>query len=603
MTDKKKQKNEEVENEADFTSDDVVSAKKVVYAEIDDEITSIYDKIHQVKANDVYLVIPKRAAIFQSIINLKILKRKAESLGKKIYFVTNDKNGTYLANEVGIPVYDRASDGKPSFFSTDTNDEKLRITPLKATVNSFDEDTPTRVSERKLSISELLRKNKGGQKTVDVTKLQSTKPKEKKDKPRFVIVAPNRHALIALVVLSVFVLLTIIYIALPGVTIYLTPAASVLEKSVNITLADYQKNKAELDTHPSHMIASYPVDITVTKTLNSLTTGKKFSERGANASGKITIINTTNQEWPLIAKTRFQTSEGIVFRITNGVTVPPATAQGTGKIEIFVMADPTDAYGAIVGDRGNIPPSRFSLPGLRDDSRSKVYAESKANMTGGITDFVSYISKEDLDSAQARAKEEVIKNSIEELRKAVTEKTKLVEGATVYNLLEGDGAVKVGDVKLTVPPGLEGKELKQFDITAEVHVSGVYYERDAMVEILKSELLLKKSPQKDLLRINDDSTNYRIFEWDENRGKIKLTANIKGIEQFSIDPDKENGQRLLQKIRDHIAGKDIEEAKLYMQNLPEINKVSIESWPVWSPTIPKLSDNIDFEIRDSVMVE
>lgn len=615
MADKKKQKpdairklQQEVKQDAGdeinvASEDELVSAKKVIYAEIDDEITSIYDKLHHISADDVYIVIPKRAAIFQSIVNLKILKRKAEHLGKKIYFVTNDKNGTYLANEVGITVYDRASDGKPSLFSTNINDEKLRITPLKATINSLEEETPTRLNERKLSISELLRKNKGGKKAVDVTRLQSNKPKEKKDKPKFVLVAPNRHALIALVVLSVFVLLTIIYIALPGVTVYLTPSATVLEKSVNITLADFQGNKAELDTHPPHMIASYPIEITTKKTVNNLTTGKKFSERGANATGKLTIINTTNQEWPLIAKTRFQTKEGIVFRVTNGVNVPAATNQGVGKIDVFVIADPLDAYGVIAGERGNITPTTFFLPGLKEDSRSKLYAESKENMTGGITDYVSYVSKEDVESAKSRLKDDIVKDAIEELRQAVAEKTKLVEGATVYNLLEGEGAIKIGEVKIDVPADVEGKELKQFDVTGEVKISGVYYERDAMLEILKAELLLKKSPQKDLLRISDDSTNYRIFEWDENRGKIKLTANIKGIEQFSIDPNKENGQRLLKKIRDHIAGKDIEDAKLYMQNLPEINKVEIKSWPVWAPTIPKLPDNIEFEIRDAVMVE
>jgi hypothetical protein len=603
MADKKKQKSDEKEKAKQTTEDELVPVKKVIYAEIDDEITSLYDKILTVKAPDVYIVIPKRAAIFQSAVNLKILKRKAETLDKKMYFVTNDKNGTYLANEVGIPVYDRATEGKPSFFSSDTNDEKLRITPLKATINSVEDSAPTRLHERKLSISELLRKNKTGKSTVDVTKLQSPKPKEKKDKPRFVIVAPNRHALFALVVLSVFILLTIVYIALPGVTVYLTPSASVLEKSVNITLADFQQNKAELDTHPSHVIASYPIDITVTKTLNSVPTGKKISEKGANSSGKITIINTTNQEWPLVSSTRFQTKEGIVFRIPNGITVPPATNQGSGKAEAFVVADPTDSYGAIVGERGNISPSKFFLPGLKADSQSKLYAESKANMTGGITDFTTYITEEDLNSAKIRLQNELVKSAVEELRKGVVDKVKLVEGAAQYTLLEGDGAIKIGDVKIDVPVDLEGKDLPQFDLTGEVHVSGVYYEHDAMLEILKAELLLKKSPQKDLLRINEDSTNYRIFEWDENRGKIKLTANIKGIEQFSIDPEKESGQRLLQKIRDHIAGKNIEDAKLYMQNLPEINKVEIDSWPYWAPTIPKLSDNIEFEVRDAVMVE
>jgi len=123
-----------------------------------------------------------------------------------------------------------------------------------------------------------------------------------------------------------------------------------------------------------------------------------------------------------------------------------------------------------------------------------------------------------------------------------------------------------------------------------------------MLEILKNELLLKKSPRKELLRIYEDSTSYRIFDWDTVAGKIKLTANIKGIEQSSIDPDKESGQSLLEKIKNHIAGQDIEEAKLFIQNLPEINKVEIDSWPAWAPTIPSITDNIEFEIRDAITV-
>lgn len=581
---------------------DDAPAKKIIYAEIDDEVTTVYDKIKGAKSKEIYIVFPKRSVIFQSIVNLKILKKKAESHGKTIFFVTNDKNGIYLASAVGITVYDKATEGKPSLFSTESGDEKLRITPLKASVNSVEEDTPTRAKERKLSISELLRKDKN-KTNIDVTKLTTPKIKEKKDKPRFVLVAPNRHALIGLVVLSVFILLAIVYVALPGVTIYLTPSASVLEKSVNITLADFNQNKAELDTRPPHMIASYPIDVDVKKTITVFATGKKFSSRGANATGSITIYNTTPEDWPLMGKTRFQTNEGIVFRITGPVTVPGATAQGAGKIDAFVMADISDAYGGIVGDRGNLAPSKFYLPGLKDDSRSKIYAVSTAPMTGGVTDFISFIAKEDVEAAKAKMADELNKTAIEELRKAVAAKTKLVEDSTSYVLLEGDKAVKTGEVSVTIPPDLENQELKQFDVTGQVHVSGVYYEKQAMLTILKDELMLKKSPEKDLLRINEDSTSYRIFEWDDQRGKIKLTANIKGIEQYAIDPEKENGQRLLKKVRDHIAGKAIEEAKVYIQNLPEINKVEVDSWPAWAPTIPKLPDNIKFEIRDAAMVE
>jgi len=114
---------------------------------------------------------------------------------------------------------------------------------------------------------------------------------------------------------------------------------------------------------------------------------------------------------------------------------------------------------------------------------------------------------------------------------------------------------------------------------------------------------LKNSPQKKLVKINENTVTYRIFEEDSAASKIKVTANIKGIEEFDIDPSKENGARLITKIKEHILGKSIEEAKNYIQNLPDINNVEIESWPAWSPTIPTVPDNIKVEIRDAVSAD
>jgi hypothetical protein len=552
----------------------------------------------------VYIVAPQRASIFQSVVNLKILKRKAKEQAKNIYLITNDKNGIYLAQQAGIVVYEKPVEGgKFPLFSTEVNDEKLRITPLRATVNSIDEDQPTRLKERKLSIGEILKKHRSN-KNLGIARIGITKQSAKKLSPKFTIVSPNRQALIGLVSFSLVILLVIIYIALPGVTIYLTPSASVLEKTSNIVLADYQKNRAELETAPEHTIASYPISAKVQKTIDSLATGKRFSERSANASGKITIINTSPTLWPLVPSTRFQTKEGIVFRINDSIDIPAATNAGPGKSEAFVIADPVDTYGAVVGDKGNIAPSRFFLPGLRADSQSKLYAESYEPMKGGVTDFISYVTKEDIDAAKNKLKDELSKEATLQLTAEVTKKNDLTEDQSAnYVLLTGENTVQVGEPIITVPSDLENKETKSFQLTGELTASGVYYDQEEMLAMLKKELMLKKSPQKELVRINESSVSYRIFEADPLSGKTKVTANIKGIEQYEINPDKENGQRLLKKIKDHILGKNIDEAKAYIQNLPEINKVEIKSWPMWAPTVPSIPDNIKFEIEPAIVAQ
>jgi hypothetical protein len=601
MPSKKKNKKEEEDKEKS-SQEKSVPVKRIIYAEIDDEVTVLSDKIKELKGPHVYIVVPKRSILFQSVVNLKILKRKASDDNKKIYLVTNDKNGIHLAQKVGVEVYNKAnSEGKPALFSTEVDDEKLRITPLLATVNSVEEETPTRLKERKLSISEILKKRNFFKRDVEVSKIHMPKKSEpEKQKSRFVVVAPNKHALIGLVALSLTILLFIIYVALPGATIYLTPAASVLERSVNITLADSQKNRAFLETRPPHTVESFPISTTVEKEITYTSTGKKLSDRGSNSSGAITIFNTSGNTWPLIEKTRFQTDEGIVFRINTPLSVPPATVDGPGTVEAFVVADQVDAYGDVIGERGNIEPSRFFLPGLRESSRSVIFAESKEPMTGGVTDFITFISAEDLDGARKKLNDELLNNAVDDLRSAVEDVNRLGGRNVTYKLLEGDRAVRIGEVKINIDSGLQGREVSEFKASGSVDVSGIYYNYDTMLAILTDELTLRKSPQKELIRINEDSINYRIFERDEAGGRIKLTANIRAIEQFIIDPTKESGANLIQRIQERVAGQNVEQAKLYIQNLVEVSNVEIESWPYWAPTVPNLSDNIKFVVRSAL---
>jgi len=74
------------------------------YIDIDEEITSIIERLRKSAAKEVVIVVPKRALLIQSIINLKLLKREADKLGKEIIIVTQDKLGKLLVEKTGIAV-------------------------------------------------------------------------------------------------------------------------------------------------------------------------------------------------------------------------------------------------------------------------------------------------------------------------------------------------------------------------------------------------------------------------------------------------------------------------------------------------------------------
>lgn len=78
--------------------------KDTIYVDIDDEITGIIDKVGSSKAKIVALVLPKRATVFQSIVNMKLLKRRADSVNKHLVLITTEAGLLPLAGAVGLHV-------------------------------------------------------------------------------------------------------------------------------------------------------------------------------------------------------------------------------------------------------------------------------------------------------------------------------------------------------------------------------------------------------------------------------------------------------------------------------------------------------------------
>ncbi len=574
--------------------------KKVIYIEIDDEITSIYDRLKNIKTPSIYLVVPKRALIFQSIVNLKILKEKISILDKKIYIITNDTTGTHLAQKCGLDVYSSFENGEqPSLIESDFTENPSDITPLKASVNAIDEKVPTRRDDKKWSIVELIRKSQrpGGMQIIESgfkKIISKNKDKTKGVKSKLVLVAPNRQALISLIILTTLILFIISYIALPGATITVSPKQNTLPITQNIVLADSKANQAEIDAHLSpNVIPSYSISKRISKVLTYKATGKE--PHGSDATGTVTVINEFPDERALLIKTQFQTKDGLIFRSTRAINVPAAKNGKFGTAHVDVVADKLDPTNQIIGERGNIGPSKFIIPKLSPESQKKLYAESRTAFSGGTTEATTYVTTQDIEAARTKmvadlkaAAEAELEANVRELNES--QKTNLA-------LLKGSKAIQINEPQVTIPPHIENKKTEDFEVRGEVIATGVAYSKDDLLTILKGFLTTHHSPEKRLVYIRDDSLSYSINEIDEVNKKIHLAATLEGIEEFNISTDEENKERFVQKIREHVINKNIQDAKAYIQNLREIDKVSINMWPAWSPTLPGIPENIRVEIK------
>lgn len=74
------------------------------YIDPEEEISSVIDRLNKSMSASNYFVVPKRALFLQSIVNLKLLKREADKVSKRVIIVTQDEVGASMAQRSGIEV-------------------------------------------------------------------------------------------------------------------------------------------------------------------------------------------------------------------------------------------------------------------------------------------------------------------------------------------------------------------------------------------------------------------------------------------------------------------------------------------------------------------
>lgn len=579
----------EVEEKEPSEKKPAIAESKILYTNIDDEVADIVAQIKKLPHKKISLVVPHRALLFKSSVNLHILNKKATELKKIVTIISHDEAGLTASQHAGIATKRELTDIKKKTIRVENESQFMRG------------EKPARMIREKKSIAEVIRPDE--KRAAFESFLLKIKDKiQKKRKAlsgtRVVFVSPNKQALFTLVLLSILLFLSIAYIALPGATITITPRESILESTFNVTFMDYDKNKSvfDSDTSPNLIVPTYPVDPPpFTKEITYIPTGK--ISRGDRARGVLTVYNKTDHPWDLAATTRFQTDEGLIFRTPRAVRVPAGTDKVPGTVDVEVLADDLDSINQVIGSRGNIDPHKFFLPGLQEDSRKKLYAESKTPFTGGVTRVIKVVSKEDVDAAVETLKKKITSEAATDLKNYLEQQN--LNNKTNLSLITDKNILKIGEPKIAVPQNLIGQQIDQFKVSANYTLASVSYDKAILVKFLRSRMIHRADPDKKIAKISEDDLSYRFLEADAASGKVKLTVTMRAIQSFNLDPETENGKRFIKKITDHLLGLRIDAAKDYLrQQTDEIAQVEVKTWPIWAPTIPNIADNIKFVVND-----
>ena len=323
--------------------------------------------------------------------------------------------------------------------------------------------------------------------------------------------------------------------------------------SVNLAFAGLSFEIAQLSAEESGLVAA---------------TG--ISSGGQKASGKITVYNNYGSApQRLIANTRFQTSDGKVYRIKGAISVP-----GMGVLEATVYADQA-------GEEYNIGPADFTLPGLKGGPRfEKVFAKSKTTMSGGASGNSRIVKKEDIDSVRASINEKIKKSLIETLSKQKPEGYVLFADAVKIEYAENSDNPKAGDSS--------GRSMA---FKTKGSATGYLFKKDDLAKALTDNNSgdFKKAPKDEPVAVdNVESLDFNLISADAKNKEI--TVWLKGNADFVWVVDT---AKLLEEIINY-KGKDYTSV---FQNYPAIAKAAIVQSPKWWPRFPKDKSKIKINIE------
>ena len=383
---------------------------------------------------------------------------------------------------------------------------------------------------------------------------------------------PRKKNIFWIFAILVFGVIAFLFFYLPKAEIVYWPQTEPLNLSTTLTI-DISAGEIGLDnrTIPG---AFFDKEKTISQEFQA--TGHATIE--GKASGMITVYNEySTDKQSLVAKTRFISTEGKIFRTPVAVTIPGGKMEGgklvAGTKEIEVVADES-------GPEYNIGPSTFSVPGFAGTAKyTKFYAKSTQAMTGGFLSGASFVTEENIEDA---------KNTVTDSAKEQAEQ----------DLLTGLGAVEMGEY-LSIENAISNKiqeesssatknqEVASFTYQAKARSRTMVFKEEDLKEFarqfLSSKLIEGMALYEDSIKIDYSQESINL-----DAGKIIISIDISATSYLAID---ENSLKSL------VAGKSLAGSKVVVENQIGVERGEVDFWPFWVNKAPQSTEKIEVRMR------
>lgn len=531
--------------------------KDTIYIDVDDEITTIVDKVQNSTAKVVALVLPKRAAALQSIVNMKLLKSSAEDSGKTVVLITSEAGLLPLAGAVGV-------------YAAKNLQSKPEVPD--APEIAADEEQVAELSDESVDANKSVGELAGATAVEDEVEIadsakQAGKKSAKKKgdkKPKVPNFEKFRLKLI-LGIVGVIALIGLWYFA-----VFVSPSATVV---VNAN-SESVNTEIEFTATPSATSASVedgiiPAEIAETEKEESQTapaTGEK--DLGAKATGTVTMAIAcadVDGAPPTIPAGTGVSSQGLTFitQSNTSLTTPSFNngCQFTGSTKVTAQNQ---------GEQYNIAAATYSVSGY-----SNVTGSGSA-MSGGSSKIAKVVSEQDVDTAKGKLSisDDAVKSELS---------NELSQGG--YYVV--DSSFEKTNENTAVNPKV-GAEASEVTVTysADFELLGVN-EQDL-------DALLKQSIADEVdveaQGIQDNGLGQANFTVKERKSDGSVVIALSTVVTVGPDINQEE-------LKNEIAGDKRGDAENTVKAAEGVQDVTINLSPFWVSRVPKNPDKITFEIQ------
>ena len=297
--------------------------------------------------------------------------------------------------------------------------------------------------------------------------------------------------------------------------------------------------------------------------------GEENVER--KASGKVILYNNFSGEpQRLIARTRLETPEGLIFRINDSIVIPGKTATAPGSIEVVVYADEA-------GDKYNVGQKDFTIPGFKSDApRYKgFYARSKEKITGGFIGKAPKIADADKQTAYKDIEASLKLDLEKEIVSKTPENLVILPGAIIYDF---------------TPLQQEASSPSKALVKEEASAYAIAFDKKALANLLESQLLKSwedlpvEIASFDKISLSFVDEVWRPYKTNSVSVKLSGSADLVAIVDTAY-------------LKENLKGKSKIELQTLINSSPSIEAARAAVRPLWKNVFPANSAKINIQVE------